>query len=621
MAEKDHPGKSGICLFRIPKQGGRAIWEITNTCNYGCRYCIFSSTTRQQKDELDTAKVFETLGQLKESGFTHLKITGGEPFTRPDLMDILRRCRALGFSTDLSTNASTIDAAIAAELAALDLEMVHVSLDGHTKELQEAVRGKRTYLPTLDGLSHLAKAGLYLRIGCVIYKDNQHSMGDIAEFCANLGANEVIFSLMEPVGRMRGRTDFLATLDPATLKKSADAAAEAMKGRIKVSSSFVEVLEEGKCGTCPGGDKFLFIDHKGRVSPCTWVAERAPAFRAAQTLHTHTLREILQGPENAGFRKIVSACGFDRCPMQMAPDFLDCARTDALFTGELAENIQKNGKFSEASALYAFTTENIGGYFGRLDFNKAKVLTVGASFDHLINAYMMGAAHVTCFDINALSLHMGNLKLAMLQELERSEFIAFFAKSFAHEMYKRVRAGLPLHSRYFWDRAYSAFANDGRALLSSALFSAAADKDMAIRRNPYLQNDENYALARAACHGKKMDFIQGDVTKLAGMTKNNFNIIMLSNISDYAHKMFDGADCLAHYRDRIVSPMMTKLEDGGRIAFGYVYDGLDLNRSSARSPINIAAARQAAFMGENYEEIEIPSVIEDGNHDIVLMMS
>ncbi len=88
----DFDPKTSLCLFRIPKNSGRVIWEITNTCNYGCRYCIFSSTSRQHKDELETAQVYRVIDELREAGFTHVKITGGEPFSRPDIMDILRRC-------------------------------------------------------------------------------------------------------------------------------------------------------------------------------------------------------------------------------------------------------------------------------------------------------------------------------------------------------------------------------------------------------------------------------------------------------------------------------------------------------------------------------------------------
>ncbi len=616
-----------FCLFRIPKQGGRVIWEVTNTCNYGCRYCIFSSTPRQQKDELDSAKVFDTITALRDNGFTHVKITGGEPFTRPDIMDILRACRTAGLKTDISTNASMISRETAAELAALDLEMVHVSIDGSTKEMHEAVRGKRTWEPTLDGLRHLAAANIRLRAGCVVYMGNENDLTAIASFCADEGCDQVIFSRMEPVGRMRGREELVSTLSNAEMQERVTQAAQAMAGRIRVSGSFAEPTAGG-CAACPGGERFLFIDHKGRVSPCTWVAERKPEYRAAKTLHDCSLSDILCGKENQHFRGLVTGlrdAGLNRCPMRAVPDVEEAKRAQKLFSGDLDANLSAGGKFSPISPVYAFATENIGGYFPNIDFRDKAVLTVASSGDHAINAFAAGAAEVTCFDLDHLSRPMVELKLAMLQALELENYCRFFLQgpeAFDFEVYKDLRKRLPLAARYFWDRAYDYFNGDGAALRASSLFrdrhdprDAADLSANALKNNPYLTFVETFAGAQAACRGRHVRFIQSDVTMLAEKLTAPYDIILLSNLSDYAHKMFEG-DCLTEYQKQIVEPLAKRLAPGGMIAFGYVYDVLDLHGSKARSPVNDPAARRQAF--GDHIEIEIPSTIDAGNHDTVL---
>ncbi|MEZ0261387.1 MAG: DUF3419 family protein [Alphaproteobacteria bacterium] len=608
--------QASLCLFRIPKKGGRVIWEVTNTCNYGCRYCIFSSTSRQHKDELETSQVFSTIDQLRDNGFTHVKITGGEPFSRPDIMDILRRCCDAGLRTDISTNASTIAPEIARELAAMKLEMVHVSLDGHTQFLQETVRGKRTWEPTLEGLKHLIAANLYVRVGCVIYDLNENELSNIAAFCADMGCSEIIFSRMEPVGRMRGREELVSKLLNAELQKRVDTAAAMNAGRIKVSGSFAEVKEGSNCAACPGGERFLFIDHKGRVSPCTWVAERKPEFRAGRTLHDASLTDILRGAENRNFRRMaidLHAAGLQRCPMQALPDVVEAERTNRLFTGNLEENLKAGGRFSEVSPVYPFATENLGGYFGAIDFKNKKVLSVASSGDHAINAFAAGAAAVTCFDLNFLARHMMELKLAALQVLDLDGFIAFF-RDLDADTYKKL--ALPVASRYFWDRAIG--------LRSSALFKdnhdarAKADKAKnALLNNPYLQSAEAYRKAQQACKGKRVSFVQSDIVGLVTKLDEKYDVILLSNLSDYAHHMF-ADDCLKNYNDKIVAPLKACLADGGTMAFGYVYDGMDLHGSKARSPINDAVARRAAF--GVYEEIDISSTIDDHNHDTVLLL-
>lgn len=138
-----------FCLFRIPENGGRVLWEITNTCNYHCSYCIFSSEAKEYEDELTTDEVKRTIKDLKENNFTYIKFTGGEPFTRKDMTEILKYASELGFDMDISTNASLITDEIAKELKNIKFPMVHVSLDGHDKETHEYVRGENTFERTL----------------------------------------------------------------------------------------------------------------------------------------------------------------------------------------------------------------------------------------------------------------------------------------------------------------------------------------------------------------------------------------------------------------------------------------------------------------------------------------
>lgn len=621
---------ASFCLFRIPKTGGRVIWEVTNTCNYGCRYCIFSSTSRQQKDELNTAKIFETIGALSENGFTHVKITGGEPFTRPDIMDILRHCCAAGLKTDISTNASLVTKEIAEELETIGLDMVHVSLDGSTQEMQEAVRGKRTWAPTLDGLKYLAATSMRVRAGCVVYKGNEDQLASVAAFCADQGCNEVIFSRMEPVGRMRGREELVSTLSNAELQARVATAADEVGDRIKVTGSFAEPTAKGSCSACPGGEKFLFIDHKGRVSPCTWVAERRPEYRGANTLHTHSLTEILAGAENRNFRKIavkLHAAGLNRCPMQSLQE-VDEARREKLFEGDMEANLKAGGRFSFLSPVYPFTTENIAGYLDKINLAGKSVLTVAGSGDQAVNAFAAGAADVTCFDLNYLSRHMMELKFVLLQALNFEDYKRFLmagTETFGKAIYDGIKICLPVSSRSFWDSAYNAFGGEGALLRQSFLFkdnqdprTAQEKASNALKNNTYLASPSAYRHAQQACRNQKVRFIQADVRELSSRLDRNFDVILLSNLSDYAHHMFP-QNCLPEYRGAVMEPLAAKLTQGGTLAFGYVYDGRDLYGSKARSSINDPAARRAAFAHAGYAEIDIPSTIDADNHDTMLL--
>lgn len=623
---------SGFCLFRIPKKGGRVIWEITNTCNYACRYCIFSSTSRQQKDELDTEQAFRVIDDMQESGFTHIKITGGEPFMRPDIMDIMRYINKNGMKTDISTNAAYITPDMAKELATLGLEMVHVSLDGHTQELQETVRGKKTYSPTIIGLQALAQENIYIRIGCILYKDNQNSLRDISGFCNELGASEVIFSLMEPLGRMKKgkQLHLLCDRDVDDIKSEIQTLAKEYEGKIQVKGNFADKSETKKCGSCPGAEKFLFVDHKGRVSPCTWVAESAPQYIADKTLHTHSLKEILVGDQISDFRNHVtalSASRLDSCPVQDMKAFSATEKVSALFKGDFEKNIAAQPYFSETGQIYATTTENIASSFVGFDLKDKTVLTVCGSGDQILNAISLDASEIVSFDINILAGYFSALKKSSAQTLDYKNFCSFIMDDFDFETYTSLRSTLPYDACFFWDKAYAAFDNDGKLLRQSVLFRDEPkiftpdtdDLSRAKRNNTYLSSLE---LFRKAQGYNPIEHLSLDVQKITqGVKGRSFDFIWLSNISDYAHKMFSG-DYLTQYREQIVMPLLDHLNQGGSLVFGYVYDAQDKNDSSTRSDINIKENRQRAFSpptGIIYSEKEVPGAIEASNPDTLLI--
>ena len=283
-----------FCLFRIPENGGRVLWEITNTCNYHCIYCIFNSEAKKYEDELTTDEVKRTIKELKNNNFTYIKFTGGEPFTRKDMIEILRYASRLGFDMDISTNASLITEDIAKELKNINFQMVHVSLDGNDKYTHEYVRGENTFERTLRGIRYLTNNYVYTRIGTVIYKENEDKLEEIVKLAIELKANEIIFSFMEAVGRLDGDETIISKRTIHSVKEELENLATKYKKQIKVKYSFTENKITEAEGYCPAVNKFLYINNLGQVSPCTWVVSQNPEYKSKLTLKNNPLTEIIK---------------------------------------------------------------------------------------------------------------------------------------------------------------------------------------------------------------------------------------------------------------------------------------------------------------------------------------
>jgi len=73
----------------------------------------------------------------------------------------------------VSTNASLLNKTIVEGMKKLRITYVHVSLDGQNKEIQEAVRGKATFDPTIKGIKLLIASGMNVRVGTLVHARNE----------------------------------------------------------------------------------------------------------------------------------------------------------------------------------------------------------------------------------------------------------------------------------------------------------------------------------------------------------------------------------------------------------------------------------------------------------------
>lgn len=78
-----------FCLFEVNEK--RVIWEVTNYCNYQCKHCCASANKIDTKSELSTDRCLSILDELKDFGIKEIYFSGGEPFSRKDILDILKK--------------------------------------------------------------------------------------------------------------------------------------------------------------------------------------------------------------------------------------------------------------------------------------------------------------------------------------------------------------------------------------------------------------------------------------------------------------------------------------------------------------------------------------------------
>ena len=81
--------------------------------------------------------------------------------------------------------------------------------------------------------------------------------------------------------------------------------------------------------------------------------------------------------------------------------------------------------FTSCNPVYLFTNDNPEDILSNMNLN-GKLISVTGSFDHQLNAILMGAKNITSFDINNIAKYFAELKLQAIKHLSYEEFMDFY---------------------------------------------------------------------------------------------------------------------------------------------------------------------------------------------------
>ncbi len=258
-------------------------WHLTERCNLRCRHCYQGerSTDEMPFREIRNViiEVSDTVKEWSESYGVSLSpsmnITGGEPFLRNDLPEILGEIKKQGLKIYLLTNGTLVDKKRARMLADLGVDGVQVSMEG-PEDVHDVIRGAGSYSASAAGVEQLVDAGIAVTLNVTVSNLNAGQVKKIITFGSHAGVKRVGFSRLVPAGR--GRALLSHMLTPAQVKELYEELFSLeLKGIDVVSGDPVaaqmKVKSKGDTGTtaisgCAAGVSGLTIQPNGNVTPC-----------------------------------------------------------------------------------------------------------------------------------------------------------------------------------------------------------------------------------------------------------------------------------------------------------------------------------------------------------------
>jgi SynChlorMet cassette radical SAM/SPASM protein ScmE len=186
--------------MKIPSAPQKVTLNITNRCNLQCLYCGVSATKNRLGD-LSLEEWKEVVDELARKKVFHLLISGGEPFMREDLSELLDHILGYHFRVSINSNGTLFnDEALSRICKSGRLDYIQVSLDGPDSQTHDRVRGKGSFERTMKGVEALHRWKAPFSFFVVVCRNNKDSLERIVRLSKKLGVSQTSFSSLLPQG-------------------------------------------------------------------------------------------------------------------------------------------------------------------------------------------------------------------------------------------------------------------------------------------------------------------------------------------------------------------------------------------------------------------------------------
>lgn len=273
-----------------------AQWDINNDCNLNCKHCRISE--KNKKDEILTLKeAKELLAQLYYNGITKLNLSGGEPFLRKDIFEILEYAQKFD-DIVITTNSTLLNEFKCQKLSDYSNVRLSISLDGKER-VHDEFRGKKgTFKKVVETLPILNKYNIKYSIRYTLSSDTLNDAKDILRLASENGAQDFNTRRVILTGNASEKL-LISNKEYKNVIKELIQESKNLKINFRTGDPTlipifpeifgIELKDANKYyAGCEAGDEIIYIDYKGNVGACSYI----PIF--ADNIKEKPLDEILK---------------------------------------------------------------------------------------------------------------------------------------------------------------------------------------------------------------------------------------------------------------------------------------------------------------------------------------
>lgn len=268
--------------------------ELTHRCPLACPYCSNPVNLQGRDAELDTAIWADVFAQAADLGVLQLHLSGGEPTSRPDLVELTAAAAEAGLYTNLITSGIGLTPKRLDALEAAGLDHIQLSLQGTNAALADRIGG---YMGGFDRKMAVAeeikRRGIPLTLNAVMHRLNMDDLERTIEMAVDLGARRLEVACVQFHGWAAENRDALMPTREQTEAAKRIVAREQARLRGVLAFDFVPpdyYADYPKACMGGWGSTGLNVSPDGTVLPCH-AAESIPHLRF-DNVRDKSLREI-----------------------------------------------------------------------------------------------------------------------------------------------------------------------------------------------------------------------------------------------------------------------------------------------------------------------------------------
>jgi MoaA/NifB/PqqE/SkfB family radical SAM enzyme len=171
--------------------------NLTTRCNLKCQICTTYKFSSEVAQELSAEEIKRIVLQASELGLNKIVFSGGEPFLRNDVFEMISFIKAnTKMDVIITTNGTLIDEALAEKIVQSKINHLQISLDGATGKIHDSIRGDGSFIKTTEAikiLNRIRKESPSLGLSFTVTRLNYKEVLSFLDLGRTLGIDNILF--------------------------------------------------------------------------------------------------------------------------------------------------------------------------------------------------------------------------------------------------------------------------------------------------------------------------------------------------------------------------------------------------------------------------------------------